>query len=153
MFQAANLGKHYDTLSGHDLPAAELPLPKPFKWGTATAAYQVEGGAKADGKGPSIWDEYTHRVPSRTKNQNADVSCDHYNRVAEDVELMSSFGVDVYRFSLSWSRIIPLSGRNDPINEKGIAFYNDLIDRLLARGIEPSVTLYHWDVPQNLHDK
>lgn len=153
MFQAANLSKSYDTLSGHDLPAAELPLPKSFKWGTATAAYQVEGGAEADGKGPSIWDEYTHRVPSRTNNQNADVSCDHYHRVAEDVELMSSFGVDVYRFSLSWSRIIPLGGRNDPVNEKGIAFYNDLIDKLLARGIEPSVTLYHWDAPQNLYDK
>ncbi|KAL0941977.1 beta-glucosidase [Colletotrichum truncatum] len=153
MFKAENLGAKYDVSSGHNLPIKELPLPKSFKWGTATAAYQVEGAANADGKGPSIWDEYTHRVPSRTNNQNGDIACDHYNRVAEDIELMSSLGTEVYRFSLSWSRIIPLGGRNDPINEKGIEFYNNLIDQLLARGIEPSVTLYHWDAPQALYDR
>ncbi|KAJ8115124.1 hypothetical protein OPT61_g3151 [Boeremia exigua] len=152
MFQATDLKERYDPLSGHDLPTAELPLPTSFKWGTATSAYQIEGGADSDGKGPSIWDEYTHCFPSRTNNENGDVACDHYNRTTEDIELMNSFGVDVYRFSLSWSRIIPLGGRNDPINEQGIAFYNNLIDRLLARGIEPSITLYHWDLPQALYD-
>lgn len=153
MFQVSDVGVEYSLSGGHDLSVEDLPLPASFKWGTATAAYQIEGGFSADGKGPSIWDEYTHRVPSRTNNQNANVACDHYNRVAEDVKLMSSFGVDVYRFSLSWSRIIPLGGRNDPVNEKGIAFYDDLIDQLLARGIEPSVTLYHWDAPQALYDR
>ncbi|KAF2012972.1 glycoside hydrolase family 1 protein [Aaosphaeria arxii CBS 175.79] len=153
MFQAPNGSATYDPLSGHDLPAEELPLPSSFKWGTATAAYQIEGGAKAHGKGPSIWDEYTHRTPSRTSNQTGDVACDHYNRVTEDIDLMSSFNVDVYRFSLSWSRIIPLGGRDDPINEEGIAFYNNLIDQLLIRKIEPSVTLYHWDAPQALYDR
>lgn len=153
MFQAQGLGVKYDVSSGHNLPIKELPLPKTFKWGTATAAYQVEGAAGSDGKGPSIWDEYTHRVPSRTNNQNGDIACDHYNCVAEDVELMSSLGTDVYRFSLSWSRIIPLGGRKDPVNEKGIEFYNRLIGQLLAHDIEPSVTLYHWDAPQALYDR
>ncbi|KAM0272884.1 hypothetical protein ACHAQH_008512 [Verticillium albo-atrum] len=153
MFQAEDLRVKYDVSSGHDLPVKELPLSKTFKWGTATAAYQVEGAANTDGKGPSIWDRYKHRTPSRTNNQNGDVACDHYNRVAEDVELMSSLGTYVYRFSLSWSRIIPLGGRNYQVNEKGLEFYDNLIDQLLSRGIEPSVTLYHWDAPQALYDR
>ncbi|GAM36616.1 hypothetical protein TCE0_018f05835 [Talaromyces pinophilus] len=131
----------------------ELRLPPTFAWGTATAAYQIEGGTSQDGKGPSIWDIFSHIEPSRTNGENGDIACDHYNRAAEDVELMSSLGVDVYRFSISWPRIIPLGGRNDPINEKGIAFYNNLIDQLLDRDIEPVVTLYHWDVPQGLYDR
>ncbi|KAH7006885.1 glycoside hydrolase superfamily [Ilyonectria destructans] len=153
MFLADDLVVAYSPTTGHDLPVKDLPLPADFAWGTATAAYQVEGGVEQDGKGKSIWDTYTHLQPSRTNNQNADVACDHYNRMPEDVELMSAMGVDVYRFSIAWSRIIPLGGRNDTINEKGIAFYNDLIDRLLASGIQPVATIYHWDVPQGIYDR
>lgn len=131
----------------------ELPLPKDFVWGAATAAYQVEGGAQQDGKGPSIWDEFSHRTPSVTSGEDGDVACDHYNRLDEDIALLSSYGVDVYRFSICWSRLIPLGGRNDPINEKGIAFYNRLINGLLAKGIKPAVTLYHWDLPLELHKR
>ncbi|KAH8598752.1 glycoside hydrolase superfamily [Bisporella sp. PMI_857] len=137
----------------YDLPVEELPLPTNFVWGAATAAYQVEGGASQDGKGKSIWDTFTHLEPSRTNGENADVACDHYNRMPEDVELMASLGLDVYRFSIAWSRVIPLGGCNDPINEKGIAFYNSLIDRLLEYKIEPVVTLFHWDTPQGTYDR
>ncbi|KAL1864282.1 hypothetical protein VTK73DRAFT_5992 [Phialemonium thermophilum] len=153
MFSAADIVAQYSPLTGHDLPVRNLPLPPDFAWGTATSAYQIEGGALQDGKGKSIWDVYTHLEPSRTNGQNADVSCDHYNRMPEDVELMASLGVDVYRFSIAWARIIPLGGRDDPANEKGIAFYNHLIDRLLARGIQPVATLYHWDTPQALYER
>ncbi|KAJ5875473.1 uncharacterized protein N7473_012820 [Penicillium subrubescens] len=131
----------------------ELPLPADFFWGTATAAYQIEGGAAQDGKGKSIWDTFSHLEPSRTNDENGDVACDHYTRMLEDLDLMASYDVDVYRFSIAWSRVIPLGGRNDPINENGIAFYGRLIDGLLARNIEPIVTLYHWDVPQELYDR
>ncbi|ERS98769.1 beta-glucosidase [Sporothrix schenckii 1099-18] len=131
----------------------ERQLPPDFAWGVATAAYQVEGAASQDGKGKSIWDTFTHLEPSRTNGENADITCDHYNRMPEDVALMSSLGVEVYRFSISWSRIIPLGGRDDPVNENGIAFYNSLIDHLLARNITPVVTLYHWDAPQAIYDR
>jgi beta-glucosidase len=137
----------------YNLPVEELPLPSDFVWGAATAAYQIEGGASQDGKGKSIRDTFTHLDPSRTNGQNADVACDHYNRVPQDVELMASLGLDVYRFSIAWSRMIPLGGRNDPINEKGIAFYNNLIGRLLAHKIEPVITLFHWDMPQGIYDR
>lgn len=153
MFSAADVVVSYDSSTGHDLTVQEFPLPANFAWGTATAAYQIEGGASQDGKGKSIWDTYSHLEPSRTNGENADVSCDHYNRMPKDVELMASLDVDVYRFSIAWSRIIPLGGRDDPVNEKGIAFYNDLIDRLVARNIEPVVTLYHWDAPQEIYDR
>ncbi|KAH8903862.1 glycoside hydrolase [Coniochaeta sp. PMI_546] len=136
-----------------DNSALKLPLPPDFVWGTATAAYQVEGGASQDGKGPSIWDTFTHLVPSRTNGENADVTCDHYNRMRQDVEMMAGFGVDVYRFSIAWSRIIPQGGRSDPINEQGLRFYNELIDCLLSHHIEPVVTLYHWDAPQGIYDR
>lgn len=152
MFKAEDLVT-YSESTGHDLPVEELPLPSSFAWGTATAAYQVEGGAFQEGKGPSIWDTFTHLDPTRTNGENGDIACDHYNKVAEDVELMKELGVDVYRFSIAWSRIIPIGGRSDPINETGIAFYSQLIDRLLACKIEPVVTLYHWDIPQGLYDR
>ncbi|KAL4866141.1 hypothetical protein BDV12DRAFT_187652 [Aspergillus spectabilis] len=137
-----------------NLPAIlHLPLPSTFRWGTATAAYQIEGSPSADGKGPSIWNTFSHLTPSRTNSENGDIACDHYNRVSEDIELMKAYGVDVYRFSLAWSRIIPLGGRGDLVNETGIAFYNRLINGLLEKGIEPVVTLYHWDIPQELYDR
>ncbi|TDZ14206.1 Beta-glucosidase 1B [Colletotrichum orbiculare MAFF 240422] len=152
MFLAGDMVS-YSQSTGHDLPVRELPLPATFSWGTATAAFQVEGAASQDGKGRSIWDAYSHLEPSRTNGQNADVACDHYNRAAGDVALMASLGVDAYRFSLAWTRIIPLGGRADAVNEAGVAFYSDLVDRLLARGIEPVATLYHWDMPQELYER
>ncbi|KAL2838622.1 putative beta-glucosidase [Aspergillus pseudoustus] len=128
-------------------------LPPDFEWGFATAAYQIEGGFDQEGRGPSIWDTFTHLEPSRTKGANGDVACDHFHRYEEDLDLLKTYGAKAYRFSISWSRIIPLGGRDDPINEKGIAFYNTLIGGLIARGITPWVTLYHWDLPQALHDR
>lgn len=138
---------------GNEDAVEELPLPSDFIYGAATAAYQIEGACEQHGKGPSIWDEFAHRQPSVTSGQHGDVACDHYNRVSSDVDLLASYGVDVYRFSISWARLIPKGGRNDPINEEGIAFYSNLIDRLLARGIKPSVTLFHWDLPLELHKR
>ncbi|KAK4096665.1 glycoside hydrolase family 1 protein [Parathielavia hyrcaniae] len=153
MFSAADVAVTYSQSTGHDLPVEELRLPADLAWGVATAAYQIEGGAAQDGKGKSVWDTYSHLEPSRTNGQHADVACDHYNRMPEDVELIASLGAEVYRFSISWARVIPLGGRDDPVNEAGLAFYSDLIDRLVARGIEPVVTLYHWDTPQALYDR
>lgn len=154
MFQAADVSTELSNIPQQGLrKVEELPLPSTFVWGTATAAYQIEGGASQDGKGASIWDTFSHAGTSRTNGENADIACDHYNKMADDVDLMSKFGPDVYRFSLSWSRIIPLGGRNDAVNEKGITFYNNLIDKLIDRGIEPVVTLYHWDLPQALYDR
>ncbi|KAM3561186.1 hypothetical protein MY1884_002532 [Beauveria asiatica] len=128
-------------------------LPPDFEWGFATAAYQIEGAVAEGGRGKCIWDTFCHLEPSRTKNANGDVACDHYHRFEDDFDLLSKYGARAYRFSIAWSRIIPLGGRDDPINEEGIAFYNQLIDSLLRRGITPWVTLYHWDLPQALHDR
>ncbi|KAG7127424.1 Beta-glucosidase 1B like protein [Verticillium longisporum] len=134
-----------------DIP--EEPLPRDFEYGTATAAYQIEGGAYQDDKGVSIWDDFTHLEPSRSSGTNGDVTCDHYNRFEQDVPLMKSYGVDSYRFSISWPRIIPLGGRGDAVNEKGVEFYNRLIDCLLAHNIKPVVTLFHWDLPVELEER
>ncbi|KAJ5662379.1 uncharacterized protein N7477_009995 [Penicillium maclennaniae] len=130
-----------------------IPLPSDFEWGFATAAYQIEGAVDGDGRGKSIWDTFCHLEPTRTKGASGDIACDHYHRFQEDFDLLSRYGAKSYRFSISWSRIIPLGGRNDPLNEFGIDFYHRLIDSLLARGIIPWVTLYHWDLPQALHDR
>lgn len=129
-------------------------LPSNFEWGFATAAYQIEGGVNEGGRGPCIWDTFSHLKPSRMANgATGDVACDHYHRYEEDLDLMAKYGAKAYRFSLAWSRIIPIGGRDDPVNEEGIAFYNKLIDGLLARGITPWLTLYHWDLPQGLQDR
>ncbi|MFB8547615.1 glycoside hydrolase family 1 protein [Enterococcus casseliflavus] len=121
-----------------------------FLWGTASAAYQVEGAHDTDGKGPSIWDTYT-RIPGTTfKNTNGDVAVDHYNQYQTDVALMAEMGLKAYRFSIAWTRIYP-KGRGE-INEAGLTFYEQLIDTLLANEIEPIITLYHWDLPQHLQD-
>jgi beta-glucosidase len=131
----------------------DLRLPATFQWGAATAAYQVEGAVNADGRGQTIWDEFSHLEPSRTNGESGDVACDHYNRMKDDVALLKSYGVDCYRFSICWSRIIPLGGRNDAVNPTGIKFYNDLINCLLTQGIQPVVTLYHWDLPLALQKR
>jgi beta-glucosidase len=125
-------------------------FPEGFRWGTATSAYQVEGAAREDGRGPSIWDTFT-REPGRIRDgSTGDVSVDHYNRYKEDVALMKSMGARAYRFSIAWPRVFP-EGRG-AANPKGLDFYDRLVDELLAAGIEPYATLYHWDLPQALQD-
>ncbi|ACU35632.1 beta-glucosidase [Actinosynnema pretiosum subsp. pretiosum] len=125
-------------------------LPPSFRWGVATSAYQIEGAVAEDGRGPSIWDTYC-RVPGMVhEGDNGDVACDHYHRMPEDVELIRSLGVDTYRFSVAWPRVQP--GGTGPANPKGLAFYDRLVDELLAKGVDPWVTLYHWDLPQELED-
>ncbi|KAI9730372.1 MAG: Beta-glucosidase 1B [Cirrosporium novae-zelandiae] len=131
----------------------EATLPPDFLWGFATASYQIEGGVNDDGRGPSIWDTFC-KIPGKIADgSSGDVACDSYHRTAEDIALLKLTGAKSYRFSLSWSRIIPLGGRNDPINEKGLRFYVQFVDDLLAAGITPMVTLFHWDLPQALHDR
>ena len=124
---------------------------KDFVWGVATAAYQIEGGCDADGKGKSIWDVFTHTPGKIVDGSNADVACDSYHRMDEDLALLEELGVKAYRFSLAWTRILP-DGTGE-VNEKGIAYYNRLIDGLLERNITPYITLYHWDMPQSLQDR
>jgi 6-phospho-beta-glucosidase len=127
------------------------PFPKNFLWGAASAAYQVEGAWKVDGKGPSVWDIFT-KIPGKTyKGSNGDIAVDHYHRYQEDVALMAEMGLNAYRFSVSWPRVSP-SGRGE-INEAGLSFYDRLVDELLAHDIQPVLTLYHWDVPQALMDE
>ncbi|GAA0554100.1 GH1 family beta-glucosidase [Paractinoplanes ferrugineus] len=125
-------------------------LPASFRWGVATSAYQIEGAADEDGRTPSIWDTFC-RAPGAVHNaDNGDVACDHYHRMPADVALIKSLGVDSYRFSVSWPRIQP--GGRGPLNPAGAAFYDRLVDELLTAGIDPWVTLYHWDLPQELED-
>ncbi len=122
-----------------------------FKWGVATAAFQIEGAANEDGRAPSIWDKFCE-VPGNIRNgDNGLVACDHYHRYKEDVEIMDWMAVDAYRFSVSWSRVLP-NGIGE-VNQAGIAFYSNLVDELLAKGIEPFLTIYHWDLPQALQEK
>lgn len=126
-------------------------FPAGFLWGAATAAYQIEGAANSDGRGPSIWDVFSH-IPGRTRHgDTGDIACDHYHRFLEDLDLLAGLGVGAYRFSVSWSRVLP-SGRG-PINERGLDFYDRLTDGLLERGIMPVITLYHWDLPQALEEQ
>ncbi|MHB1064457.1 MAG: glycoside hydrolase family 1 protein [Georgenia sp.] len=125
-------------------------FPDGFVWGAATAAYQIEGAAREGGRGPSIWDTFSH-TPGRTRDgDTGDVAADHYHRWREDVALMSTLGLDAYRLSISWPRVQP-GGRGE-LNPEGVAFYRDLLDGLRAAGIAPYVTLYHWDLPQELQD-
>jgi beta-galactosidase len=127
-----------------------MGLPERFRWGVATAAYQIEGAADEDGRGPSTWDVFSH-TPGRVRDgHTGDVACDHYHRWPEDVALMAGLGIDAYRFSIAWPRVQP-SGKG-PVNARGLDFYDRLVDGLLANGIEPAATLYHWDLPQPLED-
>ncbi|MFF9089043.1 GH1 family beta-glucosidase [Streptomyces sp. NPDC014991] len=126
-------------------------LPHDFLWGTATAAYQIEGAVAEDGRSPSIWDTFSHTPGKTAGGDTGDVACDHYHRWREDIGLMSRLGVNAYRMSVAWPRVIP--GGTGEVNPKGLAFYDRLVDALLEAGITPSVTLYHWDLPQALQDR
>lgn len=123
-------------------------FPAGFRWGAATAAYQIEGAWDEDGKGESIWDRFSHTPGKVEGGDTGDVACDHYHRWPEDVALMKELNLDAYRFSMSWPRLLP-NGRGQ-VNRAGLDFYSRLVDGLLEAGIEPFVTLYHWDLPQAL---
>lgn len=122
-----------------------------FTWGVATSAYQIEGAAEEDGKGLSIWDMYCKENGKVFSGHTGDIACDHYHRFKEDIKLMKKMGIKAYRFSISWPRVIP-NGVGE-VNEKGLAFYDTLVDALLENGIEPYVTLFHWDYPYALHKR
>ncbi len=134
-----------------DVQYRDARFPADFVWGAATAAYQIEGAAREDGRGESIWDRFSH-TPGKTINgDTGDVACDHYHRWREDIRLMRDLNLNAYRLSISWPRILP-NGRGR-INEAGLAFYDRLIDGLLEAAVTPWVTLYHWDLPQVLEDR
>lgn len=124
---------------------------KEFLWGAASAAYQIEGAWNAVGKGESIWDIASHQPGFMTHGESGDIACDHVNRMKEDVALMREIGLKTYRFSISWSRVLPAG--IGQVNEEGLKFYSELVDELKSSGIEPLVTLYHWDLPQALQER
>jgi beta-glucosidase len=122
-----------------------------MKFGAATAAYQVEGAVHADGRGESIWDRFAHTPGRVAHDETGDVACDHYNRWRSDLDLMASLGIEAYRFSIAWPRVLPQG--EGKVNHAGLRFYRELAEGLLERGIEPIATLYHWDLPQALQDR
>ncbi|MGW4892913.1 GH1 family beta-glucosidase [Kitasatospora sp. NPDC004240] len=128
-----------------------LDLPPGFRWGAATAAYQIEGAVDEDGRGPSIWDVFAARPGAVRDGHTGAVACDHYHRFAEDITLMKDLGLDGYRFSVAWPRLQPTGAGK--VNPAGLAFYDRLVDALLGAGITPLPTLYHWDLPQALEDE
>jgi beta-glucosidase len=125
-----------------------LPFPPGFHWGAATSAYQIEGAAQAEGRGPSMWDTFAHTSGRIADHSTGDVACDHYHRMVDDVALMRELGHNAYRFSIAWPRVLP-QGRG-VVNLPGLDFYDRLVDQLLAQGLAPYATLYHWDLPQAL---
>ncbi|MFW6343121.1 MAG: GH1 family beta-glucosidase [Sediminispirochaetaceae bacterium] len=126
-------------------------FPENFIFGAATASYQIEGAVDEGGRGPSVWDTFSHTPGKIKPGHNGDVACDHYHKFDEDIEIMDSLGVDAYRFSVSWPRLIPEG--DGGVNEKGVDFYSRLVDSLLEHNISPWVTMFHWDLPQNLQDR
>lgn len=131
--------------------ASDCIFPSEFVWGSATAAYQIEGAAQEDGRGPSTWDVFCKRKGAVFEGHTGEVACDHYHRYADDIALMRELGLQAYRFSISWSRVLP-EGRGQ-INPAGLAFYDRLVDALLESGIQPFCTLFHWDLPQALQQR
>jgi len=128
-----------------------LQFPDNFLWGAATSSFQIEGATNADGRGESIWDRFCQRDGAIADKSDGRIACDHYHRYADDIALMSDLGLQAYRFSIAWPRIIP-DGRG-AINQKGLDFYDRLVDELLSKSIAPYATLYHWDLPQALEDE
>jgi beta-glucosidase len=133
-----------------DYRDAGLEFGPDFVFGSATASYQIEGAVREDGRGPSIWDTFSHTPGKTTNGDTGDVACDHYHRWESDLDLMKGLGLEAYRFSIAWPRIQPTG--SGPVNRTGLEFYGRLVDGLLARGIRPVATLYHWDLPQALED-
>jgi len=127
------------------------PFPPGFTWGASSAAYQVEGAAHEDGRGPSVWDTYSHSPGNVRGGDTGDVACDSYHRYGADVALMASLGLNSYRLSISWPRVQP--GGRGPVNAKGLDYYRALLDDLAEHGLTSAVTLYHWDLPQELQDE
>ena len=125
-------------------------FPEGFVWGAATASYQIEGAVDDGGRAPSVWDTFAHTEGKVANGETGDVACDHYHRVEEDVALMAELGLQTYRFSIAWSRVMP--GGRGPVNADGLGFYHRLVDLLLDHGIAPCPTLFHWDLPQELED-
>ena len=128
-----------------------LNFPEGFVWGAATSSYQIEGATTEDGRGESIWDRFCKTPGKVTNGENGDIACDHYHRWREDIALMASLGLQAYRFSIAWPRVLP--GGDGPLNTVGLDFYDRLVDALLEAGIAPWATLYHWDLPQALQDR
>ncbi len=126
-------------------------FPPGFLWGAATSAYQIEGSPLADGAGPSIWHRFAHTPGRVAGGDTGDVACDHYRRYRDDVALMRELGLTAYRFSIAWGRVLP-EGRGR-VNQRGLDFYERLVDALLDAGIKPMATLYHWDLPAALDDR
>jgi beta-glucosidase len=133
------------------LDFSSLDFGSDFKWGVATAAYQIEGAHNIEGKSASIWDTFSHKKGAIKTGENGDVACDFYHSYEQDLDLLKSLNMTVFRFSIAWSRILP-DGVGRP-NQKGIDFYHRLIDACLIRGLEPWVTLYHWDLPQVIQNQ
>jgi len=129
----------------------EIEFPGGFLWGAATASYQIEGAVNEDGRGRSVWDTFSHTPGKIAKGDTGDVACDHYHRFEEDVRMIRQLGIPNYRFSVAWPRILP--NGDGTVNQKGIDFYNRLVDTLVANDITPVVTLFHWDYPQALEDR
>ncbi|EEC77466.1 hypothetical protein OsI_16288 [Oryza sativa Indica Group] len=140
--------------SAGEPPVSRRSFPKGFIFGTASSSYQYEGGAAEGGRGPSIWDTFTHQHPEKIADRsNGDVASDSYHLYKEDVRLMKDMGMDAYRFSISWTRILPNGSLRGGVNKEGIKYYNNLINELLSKGVQPFITLFHWDSPQALEDK
>src|SRR5215213_7362022 len=127
-----------------------MHFPENFLWGTATAAYQVEGAVDEGGRGASIWDTFSHTAGKVLHDDTGDIACDQYHHLEEDLDLMSELGIQAYRFSVAWPRIQPEG--SGPANQDGLDYYRRLVDGLRRRSIEPMLTLYHWDLPQALED-
>lgn len=140
---------HHDPHTSPD--SSSLRFPDGFIWGSATSSYQIEGAPTADGKSPSIWDTFCREEGRIADGTNGDVACDHYNRSGEDVAVLSDLHLGAYRFSIAWTRVVP--DGVGAVNARGLDFYDRLVDQLLAKGITPFPTLYHWDLPQVLQDK
>ncbi|CAL2264245.1 unnamed protein product [Prunus armeniaca] len=137
-----------------DTPFNRSSFPPGFIFGSASGSYQYEGAASEGGRGPSIWDTYTHNHSERIADRsNGDIALDQYHKYKEDVGIMKDMGLDAYRFSISWSRLLPSGKLSDGVNEDGITYYNNLINELLRNGLKPFVTLFHWDLPQTLEDE
>jgi beta-glucosidase len=126
-------------------------FPPGFVWGAATAAYQIEGAAHSDGRGQSVWDTFSHTPGKVRRGDTGDIACDSYHRYGEDIALLKSLGLNAYRFSVSWVRVQP--GGRGPANQKGLDYYRAVLDELAVNGIDPALTLYHWDLPQELQDE